>query len=127
MATFPRRSYPCSECPFRRDNADNPASKFSAERWAALKVTVRDPDVDNPGLYDPMFGCHKGEPGTGEDLACAGWLAMFGFDHVRVRLAVATGALSAEELSPGENWPELHDSWAEVAAASSVEQQDTLG
>lgn len=115
MDAFPHRQFPCDECPFRRDNADNPASQFPTERWAALSVTARDPETgDHPELYDPMFGCHKGAPGTNGDLACAGWLATFGLEHVRVRLAVATGALLAEKLSPGENWPALYDTWAQV-------------
>ena len=41
MDTFPHRKYPCNECPFRRDNADNPASQFPSERWAELRSTVR--------------------------------------------------------------------------------------
>lgn len=112
---FPRRKYPCDECPFRCDNTDNPNSQFPAERWAALETTTRDPESGHhPGLNDSMFGCHKGEPGTEADLACAGWLATFGADHVRVRLAVAIGALPAAELQPGENWPQLYATWADV-------------
>jgi hypothetical protein len=62
-----------------------------------------------------MFGCHKGEPGTDADLACAGWLAVAGREHIGVRLAVAFGELPAEVLSPGEGWPELFDSYEEMA------------
>jgi hypothetical protein len=65
----------------------------------------------------PMFGCHKGAPGTDEDLACAGWLAVAGRAHPVVRLAVITGRLEPEDLVPGENWPPLFSSYDEMAEA----------
>lgn len=125
MQTFPRRTYPCDECPFRRDNQDNPKAQFPAHRWDALSGTVRDPDTGrHPGMEDAMFACHKGAPGAEEvDLACAGWLATHGEDHVRVRLAVATGALAAEELQAGENWPQLYETWADAAAHQTCDEQ----
>ncbi|MFG1609513.1 DUF6283 family protein [Actinoplanes sp. NPDC049265] len=68
---------------------------------------------------DIWFGCHKGEPGTGVDLACAGWLAQFGGDHVGVRLAIAQGRLPDGVLAPGLNWPPLHEDWADVVQAQT--------
>lgn len=66
-------------------------------------------------MHDPMFACHKGTPGEANtDLACAGWLALYGADHVRVRLALALGTLGGTSLAPGENWPVLHGTWSEV-------------
>lgn len=118
---FPRRRYPCNECPIRADNADNPQAKFPAERWACLSQTVRAPDGGSPQLGSIMFGCHKGEPGTNADLACAGWLARFGGNHVNVRLAIAFGRLPVEALTPGEGWPELHETWDDVVAAQTGE------
>lgn len=56
----------------------------------------------------------QGAPGTNDDLACAGWLARFGADHLGVRLAVANGRLPATALAPGENWPPLHHTWRDV-------------
>lgn len=120
---FPRRAYPCNECPIRADNADNPNSKFPATRWEALSVTVRDPETGwEPGVNEILFGCHKGEPGTDADLACAGWLAQFGGDHLAVRLAVATGRLPVAALRSGENWPPLHETWTDVVEAQTEEE-----
>lgn len=114
---FPHRTFPCGPCPIRADNADNPNSQFPAQRWDELSKSVRDPETGRePGLGTPMFGCHKGAPGTDADLACAGWLAVFGDDHLTVRFALATGRLPASALEPGENWPPLHQTWAEVVA-----------
>lgn len=121
---FPRRRYPCDECPIRADNADNPRSKFSAHRWAELTATVSTPDGGSPQLGTPMFGCHKGAPGTDEDLACAGWLAQFGANHAAVRLAVITGRLPAEALSPGVDWPPLHETWDVVVAAQTLAEDE---
>jgi len=114
LDAFPRRSFPCDECPIRADNADNPKSKFPAGRWEALSVSV-----NAPQFGETMFGCHKGAPGTDEDLACAGWLVQFGGGHPTVRLAVVTGRLPVEALSPGANWPPLHESWAAVVEAQT--------
>ncbi|NUQ98286.1 MAG: hypothetical protein HOY79_17640 [Streptomyces sp.] len=113
----PRRNFPCNECPVRRDNADNPQSKFPEHRWDELRATIGEADV--PGLLDmPMFGCHKGTPGEPEeDLACAGWLAAFGHRSVPVRLAVSFGQLDPAALTPGPGWPELYEDWDEMAEA----------
>jgi hypothetical protein len=89
---------------------------FPACRWDALSATV-----NAPRLGDEMFGCHKGAPGTDEDLACAGWLAVFGHRHPTVRLAVVTGRLPGEALAPGANWPPLHESWHDVIEAQTAE------
>lgn len=121
QAPLPRRQYPCGPCPMRADNCDNSGAKFPVERWEALRDTVRDPlTSSHPTLADPLFGCHKGEPGTDDDVACAGWLARFGADHVAVRLAAAAGRLPVSALEPGENWPPLHETWAAVVSAHTA-------
>lgn len=123
-AALPHRGFPCDECPFRKDNADNPDAKFSAERWTALAVAVRDPATGHqPMPGDEMFGCHKGAPGSNADLACAGWLARFGVDHVGVRLTVARGRLPEDALEPGSNWPALYQTWDDVVAAQTKPDQ----
>jgi hypothetical protein len=117
---MPHRSFPCGPCPIRADNCDNPASKFPAERWTALSNTVRDPETGKQPMFgDPIFGCHKGEPGTDNDLGCAGWLAQFGADHIGVRLAVVQGRLPERALIAGDNWPPLHKTWEDVVSAQT--------
>lgn len=106
---FPRRAFPCSECPWRLDSR---AGQFSAARYEALKKTST-----SPSITDPMFGCHKGAPGTDEDLACAGWLAVAGNAHPAARLAVAAGRLDSAALRPGPGWPGLFSSYDEMAQA----------
>ncbi|MER7282062.1 DUF6283 family protein [Dactylosporangium sp. CA-052675] len=123
-APLPHRGFPCDECPFRVDNADNAAAKFPAERWADLAVTVRDPATGRqPMLGDDLFGCHKGTPGTNADLACAGWLARFGGDHVGVRVAIVGGRLPESALEPGANWPALYNTWEDVLDAQTMPEQ----
>jgi len=112
MAEFPRRRFPCSECPWRR-TAD--PGRFPASRYEEMRCTS-----DQSGLHAPMFGCHKGEPGTDADLACAGWLAVAGADHLAVRMAVLAGRLEPADLAPGEGWPELYGSYDEMAAANGA-------
>ncbi|GAA2679619.1 hypothetical protein GCM10010428_45130 [Actinosynnema pretiosum subsp. pretiosum] len=112
---MPHREFPCGPCPIRADNSNNPKAKFSAERWADLTSTVRDLKTGRqPMPGDPLFGCHKGEPGTDNDLACAGWLAQFGADHIGIRLALVQGRLPDSALEAGDNWPPLHRTWDDV-------------
>lgn len=115
MSDLPHRSFPCSECPWRID-AD--LGKFPSCRYEALAETTGARGHEAP-FGAPMFGCHKGEPGTDRDLACAGWLAVAGREHLGVRLAVATGRLPGTALASGDGWPELYGSYAEMAAANA--------
>jgi hypothetical protein len=109
---FPRRRYPCNECPWKRDA---PVGQFPASRYEALRATS-----DQSGMGAPFFGCHKGEPGTGTDLACAGWLAVAGSEHLGIRLAVIMGRLDPGDLRPGDGWPDLYGSYEELAAANGA-------
>ncbi|MCA2216337.1 DUF6283 family protein [Jidongwangia harbinensis] len=117
-----RRHFPCDECPIRADNCDNPKAKFPADRWDELSVTVRDPETRHePPIGEILFGCHKGAPSSNADLACAGWLAQFGTDHLGVRLAVVDRRLPPDALAPGSNWPPLHQTWDDVVRAQTTE------
>lgn len=100
---------PCAECPFQ---VDTPPGQFEACRFDALQETAGGPGREAP-IGAPMFACHKTAEGT--EIACAGWLAVCGLDHLGVRLAVATGALPAEVLRPAEGWPELFGTYDEMA------------
>ena len=110
---LPHRRYPCRECPFRRDTEPG---QFPACRYQALQDTAGRPGHEAP-LGAPLFACHKSPDGREE--ACAGWLAVAGYDHLGVRLAVAMGRLPGAALMPGEDWPELFGSYVETAAAQS--------
>ncbi len=124
MKDFPYRKYPCDECPIRADNCDNPKSKFPAQKWKDLSVTVWNEKDGSPLMGTILFGCHKGEPGTDADLACAGWLAMFGADHVAVRIALVRERLPVTALTPGENWPPLHQTWEDVVKAQTSDEEE---
>lgn len=107
----PRR--PCAECPWRRDT---PTGQFSADRYAALANTSGAPGAE-AFLDAPMFACHK--TAEGQEQACAGWLAVAGVHHLGVRLAVATGRLAPETLSPAPGWPPLFESFQHMAATQA--------
>ncbi|WP_336214726.1 DUF6283 family protein [Nonomuraea sp. LPB2021202275-12-8] len=118
MSNFPHRRFPCGPCPWKRTATPG---EFPAERYVALRATCP-PDENGfpPPPGTPMFGCHVGEPGTGEDLACAGWLAVEGFEHLGVRVALSDGRIDPTALEPGLNWPDLYDSYEELAAANGA-------
>lgn len=115
---MPRREFPCYDCPWQ---VDAERGKFPAERYEKLSSTCR-PDASGipPLPGSAMFGCHLGSPGAGEDLACAGWLAVEGHNHMEVRLAVMHGELPMAALEPGATWPELYESYEAMAEANGA-------
>lgn len=88
---------PCGWCPWR---LDSPVGLLPE----VLDITGT-PEQDKP-IGTPMMGCHMADYRA----MCAGWLAVTGVHHVGVRLAVATRQIDPKALSPGEDWPELHES-----------------
>jgi len=109
--SLPHRRRPCAECPWRRDTTPG---QFPASRYDALRNTSEQHPGAEPDFNAPLFACHKSPQGHEE--ACAGWLAAVGHRHLGVRLAVAQGRLSGAALEPGDGWPPLFDSYAEMAA-----------
>ncbi|MCM6777896.1 DUF6283 family protein [Nocardia sp. CDC159] len=101
---------PCNECPWR---VDAELSVFPPERYEALACTSGTPGAEAP-VGAPMFACHK--TAEGREVACAGWLAVAGAEHLGVRLAVASGRISPGALARGDDWPELYASFEEMAA-----------
>src|SRR5258708_6856427 len=110
MSDLPRRSFPCSECPWKRGTRPG---QFTAARYAQIRASAGTPTAAD--LSAGMFGCHKGEPGTDADLACAGWLAVEGHKHLLVRIAVLTSRLEPGDLAPDSGWPALWDSYDQMA------------
>lgn len=106
-----RRKSPCEECPWRRDT---PPGQFPAERYEALRTT-RGARGEEAGVYAPLFACHKSA--EGKEIACAGWLAVCGYDHLGIRIALMDGRIPPEAMEPGEDWPELFETYDEMAEA----------
>lgn len=110
---------PCSECPWLRDT---PPGQFPSEQYEALRATSGSRDSTPPGqlpeagLDAPMFACHTI---TGKQIACAGWLAVEGHDHLAIRLAAVMGSIPADALEPHPDWPPLFDSYDEMAATQA--------
>jgi hypothetical protein len=101
---------PCTECPWRRDT---PAGQFPPERYEALSGTTGEPGREAP-FGAPWFACHKAP--EGEEFHCAGWLAAVGLTHLGVRLKAAFDPEVAAALRPGDDWPELYESYEELLA-----------
>jgi hypothetical protein len=114
MSELPYMQRPCAECPWR---VDQPAGRFDACRYDALRETSGRPGAE-AHLGAPIFACHKSQEGS--DRACAGWLATVGCEHIGIRMAVVTGRLPAEALSPGDDWPELYRSYEDMAEVNGA-------
>lgn len=114
---MPRRMYserPCSPsetngaCPFRKDAEPG---EFPLERYEGLRCTIGAPGAEAQ-LGAPIFACHK--TGEGREIACAGWLATQGWNHLTIRLAVADGRIPMSAMEPGDDWPELYKDYDEM-------------
>lgn len=102
------RRRPCAECPWRRDVKPG---QFPAARFEALRVTTGRYGAEAP-LGSPMFACHKSA--DGKEIACAGWLVAVGRDlSITARVNLSLGMPMPE---PDESWPELFDTYDEMAA-----------
>lgn len=116
MNPLPRMPHPCDEtrsagrCPFR---VDAEAGEFPASRFESLAVTAGREGAEAPPSA-PMFACHHGQ---GAQVACAGWLAVAGYDHLGVRMAISDGRLTYDALH-AEGY-ELFDSYDDMAVQQS--------
>ncbi|MEU1813248.1 DUF6283 family protein [Micromonospora aurantiaca (nom. illeg.)] len=110
---------PCRTCAWRKDNARR--YRYPNLRDYLGGTVPGEPDFGRPVDGDPlsalgtMFACH-GIPNDNAHL-CAGWLAAHGADHPLVRLGIAWGLIDPVALTPGEDWPDLWGSAAEMLAA----------
>ncbi|WP_433463943.1 DUF6283 family protein [Spirillospora sp. CA-128828] len=113
------RTFPCAECPWRRD-AD--LSLFTDDDFAKLRAadvgvigTINDPNEVDDLLAAPGMACHKDQPGTPHPLRlCAGWLTAVGPHHLGTRMRIAIGALPASAVVPNEDWPPLYEDLDEL-------------
>ena len=105
-------SQPCPSCPWRIDQTAGDIPHFDLEKARCLSRTCSDSKGFGPSFGEPMFACHTSN--EREEFPCAGWLAKEGSAHPMVRLAIMTNALPEKVLSPGDNWPELHDNYVDV-------------
>lgn len=97
---------PCPTCPWRVDQDASVIPGFSLGLAEQIERTTH-------GEFGaPIFACHQSR--EGEEFACAGWLARYGYDSIAVRLMVMGGKIDAEALQPGEGWPELHETFEDV-------------
>lgn len=97
---------PCRECPFRRDV---PPGIWRPSEYRKLPLY----DDQKPELA--VFHCHQ-ENATGVPTVCRGWLAVFGYDAIAVRVAVSRGQIPPEEVGRPCAVP-LYASGAEACAA----------
>lgn len=109
---MPYAARPCGECPWRVDAIPG---KFPPERYDQLRATAGGPGAE-VGFDAPIFACHMSH--EGKDRACAGWLAVVGFEHLGVRFALIQGRLPGDALEPKPGWPELYSSYEDLAEAN---------
>jgi hypothetical protein len=114
-ANLTTRPRPCEQCPWRTDNA---RGQFPAARYDELAATTGTPEEPVPP-GSPIFTCHKSS--GGKELPCAGWLASVGHTNLTIRMALAKGDLTPNDLRAGEDWPPLFETYAEMAAAQGGE------
>ncbi len=103
---------PCPSCPWRVDQRASDIPNFSIDLAENLAGTCPDERVHGPDFGAAQFACHQSRDGA--EVVCAGWLAVAGHAHPAVRLSVMLGDTPHEALTPGGDWSELHESFADV-------------
>lgn len=103
---------PCPSCPWRTDQGAQDIPGFSIAKARDLAATCPNERGHGPSYGAELFACHQSKEGG--EIPCAGWLATVGHAHPAVRIAVIGGRLPMDALSPGANWPQLHDSYGQV-------------
>jgi hypothetical protein len=107
---------PCDECPWRKDAEPE---RFTRDRWDSLARSSARPDGSSAEYFDPLFACHKTD--EGKERVCAGWLAMEGINHPRIRLGLVVGEISSCSLEPKPGWPDLHPDFHTTRAHDLME------
>lgn len=104
MSTAVRK--PCPSCPWRVDQDATAIPGFELELAERLEATC------DHEFGTPVFACHQSR--EGDEIPCAGWLAVYGDRSITVRLMVMSGRVPAEALTPGAGWPALEESFEDV-------------
>ncbi len=99
----------CSECPWLKTAMPG---RFPPERYEALKETANGSFC---GFPQPLFACHKSR--DGEELTCAGFLKVVGYDNIAVRLAAMRERVDLSEI---EASGPLYGSYKKMAEANGV-------
>ncbi len=96
----------CSTCPLSRST---PPGIWHPSEYRKL------PLYDDQKPEFAVFHCHQ-ENATGVPTVCRGWLAVFGYDALAVRIAVSRGEIPPQEVERPCAVP-LYGSGAEACAA----------
>lgn len=105
---------PCPSCPWRVDQTAQDIPAFVLDLAENLAETCPDDRGYGPDFGTPQFACHQSREGA--EIVCAGWLAQQGHRHPVVRMQVLAGQIPVEALERGADWPDLHESFADVIA-----------
>lgn len=102
---------PCKSCPYRRDV---PSGVWHPEEYTRLAEYDEKPD--RPVKLE-AFHCHQ-ENAHGRPTVCVGWLGCHGTKAVAVRVALASGQLTLEDVDRAHDTDvPLHRSGVEAALA----------
>lgn len=113
------RKSPCAECPWVKSTAPG---QFPRANYERLRNTTGEPGKEAP--WDAsLFACHKSSEEN--EMPCAAWLASVGFENLRVRILLSEGKIPPEAMQPGDDWPELHESYDEMMEAKAGEEDET--
>lgn len=103
------RRTPCKSCPWRVDQTAQDIPNFSLELAENLRGSC------TGELGASVFSCHLSR--EGDEFPCAGWMAIYGYDSITVRMLHAQGVMEYDAeavMPPPPDWPELHADFDEV-------------
>jgi len=81
---------PCKNCPWKKSSLVGGANipRFDIDLMRGLSSTVPPRDSNQDGMYK-IFACHDSK--VGNEFACAGYVAVQGYQNINVRLMAMMG------------------------------------
>jgi hypothetical protein len=104
---------PCKTCPWRRDAE---IGRFPAQAYRESAHVAYDAAFNT-------FACH--EAGVKSPATCAGFIVVTSLNNISVRLALASGRLTAQRVGTPQGVA-LYANYREMAVANGVDNDDPV-
>jgi len=105
---------PCASCPWRVDQHADDIPNFRLDLAEGLTSTI------TGELGAPIFACHQSK--EQREVPCVGWLWVYGYDSIAIRLRMLRGEMTQDELVPDPSI-ELHATFDEFIAKLREDSQ----
>jgi len=104
---------PCRTCPWRVAQHADAIPGYDHDLAEGLVSTT------GREVGAPIFACHQSRDGA--EVVCTGWLWAYGDHSIAIRLRLATGQMTRDDLEPDPTI-DLHPTFADMIAKLRADQ-----